>query len=153
MNNNMISTTPQRDAALFLRIAAQGAALSSHSDLTQWLQGDVQRWLSHDAMVVACGDVHSGRLHCEVFSGSGVLRSLATTPGCMEPLLGYLRDCWAAAQHAPCQVELVECEPPLRDCTPVQRQALAGMHAAIVHGTMNRLRGTQRIFAALTPDP
>jgi transcriptional regulator EpsA len=71
----------------------------------------------------------------------------------MGPLLGYLRDCWVAAQHAPCEVELIECEPLLRDCTAAQRQALRGMHTAVVHGTMNRARGAQRIFAALTSDP
>ena len=153
MNKNIISTAVQQDAALFLRIASQGTALSSPFELTQWLQGDVQEWLAHDALVVGCGEVRSGHLHYDVFSGDAHLRSLSSTPASMGPLLGYLRDCWVAAQQAPCQVDLVGCEPLLRDCTEAQREALVGMHTAFVHGTTHRALGTQRIFAALTRDP
>ena len=53
MNNNITSTAPQGGAALFLHIAGQGAALASPFEFARWLQGDVQRWLPHDAMVVA----------------------------------------------------------------------------------------------------
>ena len=35
----------------------------------------------------------------------------------LDQLLGYLRDCGVAAQHGPCQVDLAECEPLLRDST------------------------------------
>lgn len=152
MNKNINPTAGQRDAELFLRIAGEGAALSSHSEVARWLQGDVQRWLPHEAMIVASGDVRCGRLHHDVFSGIPLLHSLGWMPASMGPLLGYLRDCWVAAQHAPCQVDLGECGPLLRDCTAAQRHALGGMRTAVVHGTMNRARGTQRIIAALTSD-
>ena len=152
MNNNITSTAPQGGAALFLHIAGQGAALASPFEFARWLQGDVQRWLPHDAMVVASVDVRGGPLHHEVFSGDPQLRSLAAMPVSMGPLLGYLRDCWVAAQQAPCQVGLAGCELLLRDCTIAQRHALGAMRAAVVHGTIDRARGTQRIFAALTAD-
>lgn len=150
--NKYPSPPPQRDPALFLRIAGQGAALASHSDLSKWLQGEVQHWLPHEAMVIGWGDFRSGQLQYDVVSGVPALRTPEFTPAAMGPLLGYLRDCWVAAQHVPCQVDLVDCEALLRDCTSAQRQALCGMRTAVVHGTMNRRRGTQRVFAALTTD-
>lgn len=153
MHNKPILTASSRDAALFLRIAAQGAAVSSHSELVQWLQGDVQRWLPHAAMVVGCGDARSGHLRWEVFTAGALLRNLDPAPAAIGRLLGYLRDCWVAGRHVPCKVDLAECEPLLRDCTAAQPRALSGMRAAIVHGTMHRATGTQTIFAALTTDP
>lgn len=152
MNKNITSTAPQGGAVLFLHIAAEGAALASPFEFARWLQGDVQRWLPHEAMVVASVDVRGGPLHHEVFSADPVLRGLGAMPVSMGPLLGYLRDCWVAAQHAPCQVALAGCEPLLRDCTVAQRRALGALPAAVVHGTLDRARGTQRIFAALTSD-
>lgn len=153
MHNKPILTASHRDGALFLRIAAQGAAVSSHPELVQWLQGDVQRWLPHAAMVVGCGGARCGHLQCQVFSDGALRRSLEPASAALGRLLGYLRDCWVAAQHGPCQVDLAECEPLLRDCTGAQRQALGDMRTAIVHGTMHRATGTQAIFAALTTDP
>ena len=152
MNKNMVSTAPRHDAALFLNLASQSAALSSQADLQAWLQGDVRLWLPHEAMVVGWGDVRDADFHYEVFSGDASLRSLGVTPASMGALIGYLRDCWVAAQHVPCQVELLECEPLLRDCTPEQRRALGGLHTATVHGNLNRARGTQMIFAALSAE-
>lgn len=152
MRNKPIPTaSPRPDGALFLRIASQGAAVSTHSEFVQWLQGDVQLWLPHAAMLVGCGEPRGGRLHCELFSSAALMRDLAPTSA-VHRLLGYLRDCWVAGQHVPCQVELAQCEPLLCDCTAAQRQALGGIRTAIVHGTMNRATGMQTIFAALSSD-
>jgi transcriptional regulator EpsA len=150
MNNNV--TTAQRDAALFLQIAGQGAGIESHGELWKWLRGDVQQWLPHDAMLVGWGDFASGQLQHDVLSGVPGLRTHDVSTGTLAPLLHFLRDCWAAAQQMPCHVDLDLCRQVLRDCPAPTRQAFAGMRTALVHGTRSARRGEEQIFAALSRD-
>src|SRR5512133_3880140 len=63
---NTITNHPERAAAQFLQIAGQGAGLATHADLWRWLQGDVQQWLTHDAMLVGWGDFRSGELQYDI---------------------------------------------------------------------------------------
>ncbi len=43
------------DPVHFMKIAGQGAGLATHEELWRWLQGDVQQWLSHEAMLIGWG--------------------------------------------------------------------------------------------------
>src|SRR6185369_5853160 len=49
---NMLVPVPDIDPIQFLKIAGQGAGLQTHADLWRWLQGDVQKWLAHDVLLV-----------------------------------------------------------------------------------------------------
>ena len=84
----------------FLRIAGQGASLATHADLWRWLQGDVQKWLAHDVMLIGWGDFRTGNLRFDIVSSLPGLRTFNCAPGTISPLLSYLRDCWVAAQQA-----------------------------------------------------
>jgi transcriptional regulator EpsA len=142
----------QTDPTLFLEIAGEGSDLSTHAQLWRWLQGDVQRCLSHDIMLIGWGDFRSGDLHFDVVSSLPGVRSQNFTSSMVKPMLSYLRDCWAAAQHLPCQLDLTTCKDLIG--APAHNssagRALAAMRTAVVHGTGDRGHGRERIFAALS---
>lgn len=149
------TTRPDHDPAQFLRIAGQGAGLSSHADLWRWLQGDVQQWLSHEAMLVGWGDFRSGQLHYDIISSLPGMRTHHWTAAAISPLISYLRDCWVAAQQLPCALELSGCEDLLlhggQGSEPLE--TITAMRSAIVHGVGNTRNGEERIFAALSSQP
>ncbi|HSI53675.1 MAG TPA: XrtB/PEP-CTERM-associated transcriptional regulator EpsA [Ramlibacter sp.] len=139
--------TPESDPAHFLKIAGQGAALASHADLWRWLQGDVQQWLAHEIMLIGWGDFRSGNLHFDIVSSLPGVRTHNCTQASLAPLLGYLRDCWAAAQHAPLQIDITAC----RELLAGRSEVMAGMRSAVVHGIGDGHKRTgERIFVALS---
>ena len=149
------STMPGSDPAQFLKIAGQGAGISSHAELWRWLQGDVQQWLAHDAMVIGWGDFRTGQLQFDIVSSLPGLRSHHWTAAALAPLIHYFRDCWVAAQQLPCQPDVAGCTDLLRSAgrgwAPVE--AIGAMRAALVHGTSNVSGRGERIFAALSRQP
>ena len=148
--NYITHPLPDRDPAQFLEIAGQGAAVSSHAELWQWLQGAVQQWLPHEAMLVGWGDFRSGDLHYDIISSLPGLRSQDFTRASISPLISYFRDCWVAAQQAPCQVDITGCQQLLGHCSWASTQGIASMRTGLVHGTTDGVRGGERIFAALS---
>lgn len=143
---------PDTDPAHFLKIATQGAGVSTHAELWRWLQGDVQQWLAHEVMLIGWGDFRSGELHFDIVSSLPGMRSHHWTAAGISPFISYLRDCWAAAQQLPCQLDISGCTDLLPDGgqghAPVQ--SLAAMRTALVHGIRERKADGERIFAALT---
>ena len=147
--SSALLTLPDTNPAHFLRIAGQGSSVSTHADLWRWLQGDVQQWLDHEVMLIGWGDFRSGELQYDIVSSLPGMRSHHWTAASISPLLSYLRDCWAAAQQAPCQFDISGSATLLRDGSgrePVQ--SLATMRSAVVHG-LREAGGGERIFAAL----
>jgi transcriptional regulator EpsA len=146
------TTMPDHDPAQFLEIAGQGAGLASHAELWRWLQGDVQQWLSHEVMLIGWGDFRSGDLRYDIVSSLPGMRTHHWTSATISPLISYLRDCWVAAQQAPCALELRGCRDLLRHCgegwEPLK--TLTAMHSALVHGVSGGRNGEERIFAALS---
>jgi transcriptional regulator EpsA len=152
--NNLV-TTSDIDPAHFLKIAWQGAGLQTHADLWRWLQGDVQKWLSHEVLLVGWGDFRSGELHYDVVSSLPGVRSHNCTPASIAPLISYFRDCWVAAQHLPCQLEIKGCAELFGEAGQgwVPSQAMGRMRTALVHGIGDGEHCVQRIFAALSGEP
>ena len=161
MNNTQLQShrvggnvvNPENDPADFLRIAGQGAALATHADLWRWLQGeDVQKWLGHEIMLVGWGDFRSGQLHFDIVSSIPGLRTQTCTQASIAPLLNYLRDCWAAAQHKPHEVDVSACRDLIASRGPAwdRGEVIASMRTAVVHGVGDARRSGERIFAALS---
>jgi transcriptional regulator EpsA len=150
---NTITTLSERNAAQFLQIAGQGASLATHAELWRWLQGDVQQWLAHDALLIGWGDFRSGDLHYDIVSSVPGLRSHNFTAASIAPLISYFRDCWVAAQQSPCQLDVTGCQQLLGHCAWPSTQAIGTMRTALVHGTAEGHRGGERIFAALSVQP
>ena len=150
MNTTTILT--DRDATQFLQIAGQGVSLATHAELWRWLQGDVQQWLTHDAMLVGWGDFHSGDLQYDIVSSVPGLRSHHFTAAGLAPLVSYFRDCWVAAQQSPCHLDITGCQQLLGQCGWASTQAIGSMRTALVHGTSDGHQSGERIFAALSID-
>lgn len=124
------------DALQFCRVIQQGEALVHPGDLRRWLAGDVHTLLPHEVILVATGDTPCGALRIEV---------AATGPRGAErsdwrPLMHCLCDCWVAAQHAPCRVDLGSLRGP---------SVPPGVRCALVHGLRGPASGVQRIVAVL----
>jgi transcriptional regulator EpsA len=143
---------PDNDPHHFLKIAGQGAALSSHADLWRWLQGDVQHLLAHDIMLIGWGDFRSGQLNFDIVSSLPGLRTQNCTLATVAPLLSYMRDCWVAAQRSPLVLDLAHCEDicPKHGAGWGQGEAFAQMRSCVVHGIGDGKRMGERIFAALS---
>lgn len=146
---------PDSDPAHFLKIASQGAGISTHQDLWRWLQGDVQQWLQHDAMLIGWGDFRSGVLHFDLVSSLPGMRSHDWTTHSLAPLISYFRDCWVAAQQLPCELDVNACADLLRlsrrNAAPID--TLIRMKSALVHGIAGSRHGSERIFAAFSREP
>lgn len=153
--NAFLPAPDNNDPVHFLRIAGQGAGLQTHADLWRWLQGDVQKWLSHDVMLVGWGDFRSGELHCDVVSSLPGVRSHNCSPAGVAPLISYFRDCWVAAQHAPCQLDIKGCGELFMRAGQgwASSEAMGHMRTALVHGIGDGARCAERVFAALSGEP
>jgi transcriptional regulator EpsA len=137
---------PDNDPAHFLKIAGQGATLSTHADLWRWLQGDVQHLLAHEVMLIGWGDFRSGNLNFDVVSSLPGVRTQNCTAASVAPLLGYLRDCWVAAQRTPYVLDMANCQ----DLAERRGSVVAGLRSAVVHGIGDGKRTGERIFAAFS---
>ena len=109
-----VATRTQADPAHFLKIASDGAGLATHEQLWRWLQGDVQQWLSHEVMLIGWGDFRTGDLQYDIVSSLPGMRSHDWTVAGIAPIISYFRDCWAAAQQQPTQLDASVCAQLVR---------------------------------------
>ncbi|HEY0822150.1 MAG TPA: hypothetical protein VGD76_00050, partial [Ramlibacter sp.] len=94
---------------------------------SRWIQGEMRRFLPHDAMVAAWGDFRTGALAYEVVASDGALRPHAIGKGAVERLMTRLYETWVASGQQPIVVESSD----LRAETP----ALADLsQCALAHG-------------------
>ena len=147
--STIAAATPDVDPVQFLKIAGEGAQLRSHADLWRWLQGDVQRWLPHDILLVGWGDFRSGDLQYDIVSSLPGLRTHLCPASRIAPLVNYFRDCWAAALSQPCQLDISGCGQLLGEAGQGWAPApgTPGMQTALVHGVGDTRLGGERIFA------
>jgi transcriptional regulator EpsA len=145
---------PETDPVQFLRIAGQGASLNTHADLWRWLQGDVQKLLAHEAMLIGWGDFRAGDLHFDIVSSLPGLRTFHCTASGISRLINYFRDCWAAAQHSPCQLDIAGCAQLLPSAPGAPSgDAIGRMRTALVHGIGDGKHCSERVFIALSAQP
>ena len=141
------------DPAHFLKIASDGAALSTHEQLWRWLQGDVQQWLSHEVMLIGWGDFRTGDLQYDIVSSLPGMRSHDWTVAGLAPIISYFRDCWAAAQHQPTLLDATVCGELVRGAGEgAAPESLKTMKTAMVHGIRRSRGGSERVFVALSRD-
>lgn len=142
-------------ASAFLQIATRGASLSTHADLWRWLRDDVQALLPHELLLAAWGDFQSGEIQVDLVSSLPGLRTHECRAPRLMPLLNYLRDCWAAAQHTACRVDMHGNAELFGSAAQGlgAGQSLASMRSAVVHGSRDARTGGERIFAALSSQP
>jgi len=150
------------DPLLFMRVAAQGAGLATHEDLWRWLRGDVQALLPHELFIAAWGDFRAGEVRIDLVSSLPGLRTRQARTARYLPLVHYLRDCWVAAQHAPCQVDVHGCASLCAEGQGAQAAVVAAiapdpalgcLRTALVHGTREASPAGERVLAVLTWRP
>jgi hypothetical protein len=132
---------PAAHAVQFLQVAQLGTTLTSRDDLRRWLGSDVQRLLPHDALLTASGHFGRGDVRVDLLVVHPA-HTLAPASALMA-VAHALRDCWVAAQYAPCRIDLRDLPLP---------PGLYGLRGALVHGLRECVPPNERIIAlALGP--
>ena len=132
---------PAAHAVQFLQVAQLGTTLTSRDDLRRWLGGDVQRLLPHDALLTATGHFERGDVRVDLLVVNPA-HTLAPASA-LVAVAHALRDCWVAAQYAPCRVDLGDLSLPV---------GLHGLRGALVHGLRECVPTNERVIALLAHD-
>lgn len=85
-----MAVLPTHDTAelhRYHRAIAHSVVLRSHRDVFAWLQGDMQRYLSHDILVAAWGNFSTGEIQHDVISALNGVRSQYSNPLALAPML------------------------------------------------------------------
>src|SRR5262245_11306805 len=99
------------------------AALTARNQLgwSRWLQGEMQRFLPHEAVVVAWGDLRAGVVACDVIARSAALSAPAMRKNLVEPLMVSLFQRWLASDQQPVVFDAKDLRtgcPPLAGLSP-----------------------------------
>jgi transcriptional regulator EpsA len=134
--------------ARFVRIVSQGALLTRHDGVHQWLSGELQEVLPHRILIAAWGDFSRHELSLEVISSiPGV--STAQAARCrIDDLVQRAYAQWVGAGRQPVLLSATEFAVP-RVCLCSMHAALRGMRAAVVHGVRDRRSGNESLYIAL----
>ena len=126
----------------FFAIVHESISIRKHAQLFMWLQGDLQKLLPHDVLLVAYGDFSKGNLHYTVISSATELRTSRSSHADIEDLVTGLFDRWQNHGRTPYALDTTagiilnsSCQCPLhrtlRNMRSVMVQGLRGEHAAI----------------------
>lgn len=80
-------------------------SLRNQASWSRWLQGEIQVFLPHDALIAAWGDFASGEVSYDVITRSPTLASCAWAKHEIEPMMLTLFARWVAAQQQPVALE------------------------------------------------
>jgi transcriptional regulator EpsA len=118
------------------QVVAHSELVKSHFDVLLWLQGEMQVFLPHDIMIAAWGNFHNGNVQHDIISAIDGVRSHASNPVSLTPLLTNLFERWSSLGKVPLAINAGESGFLLED-TGLQcalGDALHTMRSAIVHG-------------------
>jgi transcriptional regulator EpsA len=121
----------------------QGAlSARSQAGWSRWLQGEIQAFLPHDALIAAWGDFNSGAIAYDVITRSPSLSFPATHQHDMEHVLITLFQQWLAAGQ----------EPLVIDPGALRSQALPGFSLApcgLLHGVQDHRGHSASVYLFL----
>ncbi len=134
--------------ARFVRIVSQGALITRHDGVHQWLSGELQQVLPHRILIAAWGDFARRQLGLDVLSSvPGV--STAQAARCrIDDLVQKAYAQWVGAGRQPVLLNAAEFAVS-RVCLCPLHAALRGMRAAVVHGVRDRRSGNESLYIAL----
>ncbi len=129
---------PTAHAVQFMQVAQLATTLTSRDDLRQWLGGQVQWLLPHDALLTATGHFGHGDVRVDLL----VVQPAHTCvpASALLPLAHALRKGWIDAQHMPCRMDLNDLPLP---------SGLRGLRSAWVHGLRECIPPNERVIALL----
>lgn len=118
------------------RILARSLVLQNHLDVLHWLQGDMQRYLPHDIMIVAWGNFATGDIHHDIISSIDGVRTGNVATTALTPLVAQCFAGWSQGNRKALTLsagghgfQLVNGDPD-----SALGMALHTMRSATVHG-------------------
>lgn len=131
-----VSSLSAKELQKYHSVVSGGVDVRSHLDLLSWLQGEMQRYLPHDILVAAWGDFQAGAIHLDIVSPLAGVRSQASDPAAMTPLLSDLCRRWREFGRKPFVLNAGLRGFVLQDnaLQGAVGQALQQMRGAMVHG-------------------
>src|SRR5262245_34472536 len=145
---NASSWLSAEDSARFVRIVSQGALLSRHLAIYQWLSGEVQQVLPHQILVAAWGDFSRRELELDVISALPGVRTAQIARCSIDDFVYKAHAEWIEAGRQPVLLETADFAPP-RACACAIHAALRGMRSAVVHGVRDERTGHESLYLAL----
>jgi transcriptional regulator EpsA len=136
------------DNARFVRIVSQGALLSRHFAIYQWLHGEVQEVLPHQILIAAWGDFVRREFRLDVTSALPGVRTAQVARCSIDDFVHKAHAEWLAAGRQPVLLETADFAP-LRACCCSIHVALRGMRSAVVHGVRDERTGHESLYIAL----
>jgi len=137
------------ESARFVRIVSQGALISRHYGIYQWLRGEeVQRVLPHQILIAAWGDFAKRDLKLDVTSALPNVRTEQVARCRIDEFVYKAHEEWVAAGRQPVLLETADFAAP-RACGCPIHAALRGMRSAVVHGVRDERSGNESLYIAL----
>lgn len=136
----------------FHRVVTLAVDVRSHFDVLTWLQGDVQRYLPHDILIAAWGHFDLGAIRHDIVSALPGVRSRASNPDALAPLLLTLFGRWTESDKQPFVLSAGQGGFVLQD----QGQhcalgaAMQTMRSAIVHGITDERSNHHCLYVAFS---
>lgn len=144
----LLTLCPER----YFRVVQGGLAVRSHSDLLQWLQGEIQYYLPHEIMLVLWGELEGKDLRHDIVSALPGVRSTDFQSKDLLTLQQNLHGCWSAFGKLPFRLGIGEYDLRLEGCDPLLTfgKALPGMRSIFVHGFSDASDGTDCLYAVFS---
>jgi len=136
------------ESARFLRIVSQGALISRHYAIYQWLNGEVQQVLPHRILIAAWGDFAKRDLKLDVTSALPGVRTVQVARCSIDDFVHKAHAEWLDAERRPVLLETADFAPP-RACGCPIHAALREMRSAVVHGVRDERAGIESLYIAL----
>jgi len=136
------------EGATFLRIVSQGALVSRHYGIYQWLRGEVQQILPHQILIAAWGDFARHELELDVTSALPGVRTAQIARCRVDDFVHKAHAEWVDAGRQPVLLETADFAAP-RACSCPIHGALRGMRSAVVHGVRDERSGSESLYIAL----
>jgi transcriptional regulator EpsA len=144
----MLSVAPDSSVASeadsLLTLLEDALAARNQLGWSRWLQGEVQHFLPHDAIIVAWGDFKAGVVAYDVISSSPALSAHSMAKHFVEPLMIGLFKRWLASDQQPVVIESKDLRtgwPSLATLAP----------CALVHGVEDHRGHYDCIYLFLGP--
>jgi len=139
-------------------IFQQSLGIHRQTEMFLWLQGDMQRFIPHETLIAARGDIHKGQLSLNVVSS---LPSLHGDPIASKELATFTQRCfdrWKENRYHPVVIGVSNgfgTEDGSSECNVMQ--SLKKMRSVVIHGIEGARGESDRMYMAFHsethPDP
>jgi transcriptional regulator EpsA len=149
----LVNKLSENERDLFLRVMQESLTIERQSQLFLWLQGDLQRFLPHDVLVVLAGDFSVNRIRVDVVSTLPTGRNVSCTSCDLRPISEALFDRWQNNGRRMLTINGDLSELLALHCACVLDNNLSSMSSAMVHGLRDERSGEDALYIALRAQP